>query len=382
MNKIVIDGEISQWGFSARWLSSKLSDISGDVEVVISSFGGDVFEGVSMFNALKQYAKEKGEVTTVIDGKAMSIASLIFLAGCKKKAYDNSTYMIHKAWTWLAGNSDDLLKEAKILDGIDNVLANEYSKHMGKDKDEILKLMSDESWYIGKQQMIDLGFIDEFIATEGEVDVLAKNNFKSAMARFSAEAKEKEIKVDFDKVKLAILSCSDGKCPMGDNHIAMPSENVKLAKNSNTGADMEFNKENFDLLNEQGKVFALRINTLETREKNFKAQLDEYASTLDAKEGEMSAMNEKLADVESKLSEVEAKFADAETRVNEAMECGVDAVTLTAMLKADSHEDASKLLNDFRASHGGTVIQDNTEPDNKQMPNLMAYANLNKGSIR
>ena len=153
MQNIVIAGEISAWGYGSRWLKGELANKTGDIELEISSYGGDVFEGIEMFNDIKQYSKEKGKVTTVNKSKCMSIASLLFLAGDKKKAYSNSTIMIHKAWTWLAGNADDLLKEAKVLDSIDNILVSEYNKYMSLDKEQIKQVMKDEGWYIGKEEL-------------------------------------------------------------------------------------------------------------------------------------------------------------------------------------------------------------------------------------
>ena len=136
MNRISISGDIATWNESARYLDYRLSGMTGDLEVEISSYGGDVFEGIEMFNTLRKYSAEKGEVTTINKSKCMSIASLLFLAGDKRKAYKNATIMGHKSWTWMAGNADDLEKEAQILSGIDGVLASEYGKYI-KDSKEL-----------------------------------------------------------------------------------------------------------------------------------------------------------------------------------------------------------------------------------------------------
>jgi len=206
MSKIVIDGEISRWGFGARWLKNELSQQNGKIIIEISSYGGDVFEGIEMYNDIRQYSKEKGEVTTINKSKAMSIASLLFLSGDIRKAYTNSTIMIHKAWTWLAGNADDLTKEARVLDSIDNILAETYLKYMKASKEEIKDIMKEEGWYIGKDQLEKTGFIDEFIDAEEQPEdlAMAKKAFANSIDKF----KENAFSSTFSSFVVSKAACS------------------------------------------------------------------------------------------------------------------------------------------------------------------------------
>ena len=91
---IKIDGEIG-WDIKAREIKGQLEESTGDITIEISSPGGSVYQGVSIFNAIKQY--NKGTVTTVITSLAASMASYIAIAGDTIKAYDNAVYMIHNA---------------------------------------------------------------------------------------------------------------------------------------------------------------------------------------------------------------------------------------------------------------------------------------------
>ena len=77
----------------------------GDVDVRVNSPGGDVFAGVSIFNALRRH---EGEVTVHVDGLAASAASLFTLAGDKSFIADNAMVMVHKAWSFAVGNADDM----------------------------------------------------------------------------------------------------------------------------------------------------------------------------------------------------------------------------------------------------------------------------------
>lgn len=334
MTKISISGEIARWGFSARWLSEKLNNLTGDIEIEISSYGGDVFEGIDMFNMIRTYAKEKGKVTTIVNGKAMSIASLIYLAGDTKKAFENSTIMIHKAWTFLGGNADELLQEAKILDSIDNILVSEYNKYMTEDKAAIKDILAKEGWFIGKDELVKTGFVDEFIDSADKASDLAlsKKAFTKNMSDFSAKAKEENIKPDFEAVAKAIENMG------GIKSAAMPSDNEKLV-NSNQGVHMT--EAEIQAMQEQSKVLTARVNTLEGRETTLSAEVNNLTSALDTK-------NDEIKKIESKLSETEAnqvaKITAHKTSVKEALSMGIaNEKTVLAMMDADTPEQSSKI---------------------------------------
>lgn len=165
MNEIQIYGEIGFWGVTASSVRDQLSQLNGDVTIKIDSPGGSVFEGISIFNAIKEY--NKGKITVVIESLAASIASYIALAGDEIKAYDNSTFMIHNAWSFAYGDGNELRKTANILDGLTSLIAKKYISKTGKSKDEIKVAMDSESYYFG-DEILDYGFCDEVISTENE----------------------------------------------------------------------------------------------------------------------------------------------------------------------------------------------------------------------
>jgi hypothetical protein len=166
--------------------------------------------------------------------------------------------MIHKAWTWLAGNADDLLKEAKVLDSIDNVLVSEYNKYMSLDKEQIKQVMKEEGWYIGKEELSKSGFVDEFIdAEENPEDIsMARKAFANSIEKFKENAKENNAKPNFEAVAKVIENIN--------NLATMPSDNEKIV-NSNLGAKMEFNQENFNELLNANKVLSANRETMSNR---------------------------------------------------------------------------------------------------------------------
>lgn len=338
MNKIIIDSDISYWGYGAEWLRNELKDISGDVEVEISSYGGDVFEGIAMFNMLREYDKTKGIVSTTVNSHAMSIASLLLLAGRDgyRKANKNSTIMIHKAWTWLAGNADDLVKEAQVLSGIDGILATTYGKYMGTDKESILAVMSAEGWYIGEEQINTTGFIDSYVEDDTPVNVSAKSNFKSAMARFSAEAKEREYKPNLEDTKKAILSCNGGVCNM------VVDTAVPTAQMSDKPAE----------INQKGETM-------------FKDS-DEYKQLVASHEEQVVSAK---SNYENSLREEKAKFDVFMKELPEIVAMGMSMnaskETMIAMVTAGSLVNAKVVVADSMQSKGafGSKVDDEDKKD-------------------
>ncbi len=166
MTIIKIDGEIG-WSISAREIKRQLDEASGDITVEISSPGGSVYQGVSIFNALKAY--DKGEVTTIITSIAASMASYIALAGDTVKAYDNAVYMIHNASIFTWGDHRELRKDANLVESLSKLLSKKYVSRTGKDEKEIFKLMDDETYFFG-DEILNAGFVDELIPTDEDSD--------------------------------------------------------------------------------------------------------------------------------------------------------------------------------------------------------------------
>lgn len=179
---ILIDGEIG-WETTDKEFINLLKSEKGDVEIEINSGGGSVFQGISIFNAIKAY--DRGEVTVTITSLAASIASYIALAADKVKAYDNAVYMIHNASVMAWGDHRELTKKASILSGLTSIIAKAYTDKTGKSESEIETLMNDETFFYGSE-MLDGGFIDEIISTEtekpkSEMLALASESFTSCL---------------------------------------------------------------------------------------------------------------------------------------------------------------------------------------------------------
>lgn len=161
-----------------------------ELRIVIDSPGGDVFEGVTIFNVIRDFARNNPSVkiTTYIQGMAASMASAIALAANavsdsnKVIAEDNSIFMIHDAWGYVIGNENDMREAAEYFAMIDSMLSSIYMRKTGKSEDDIRSMMDAETWLWGKN-ILEAGFVDEIIDGENNADEPANMNDSLILAR-------------------------------------------------------------------------------------------------------------------------------------------------------------------------------------------------------
>lgn len=151
---------------SATNLSKQLEEM-GDVKqinVFINSYGGEVAEGLAIYNVLKRH---KAKVTTYCDGFACSIASVIFMAGDERVMNEASMLMIHNAWTFASGNAAELRKQADDLEKITQASVEAYKAHSSLSEEEIKALMDAETWIL-PEEALSYGFATKIEKTEKE----------------------------------------------------------------------------------------------------------------------------------------------------------------------------------------------------------------------
>src|SRR5450830_41833 len=164
--EILIYGDIGESWYgdtvAAKDFVREVSLLDVDALTVrINSYGGSVTDGVAIYNALKRHP---AAVTTVIDGIAASIASLIAMAGDTVEMADNAMLMIHAPWMYTGGNSASLREDANMLDSYAEAMATSYIAKTGGDKAEILALLQDgkDHWYTA-EEAISAKFADAAI---------------------------------------------------------------------------------------------------------------------------------------------------------------------------------------------------------------------------
>lgn len=162
---ITIYGDITSWEWfesdvSSYTLSKELEGLDVDtINVYINSYGGEVAEGLAIYNALKRH---KAKVKTFCDGFAASIASVIFMAGDERIMSNASLLFIHNAWTWASGNANELRKQAEDLDIITQASINAYMDHVNITEDELKEMLDNETW-ITPQDALTMGFATSIV---------------------------------------------------------------------------------------------------------------------------------------------------------------------------------------------------------------------------
>lgn len=158
--EISIYDEIGFWGVSAASFAQDLKDCGNNIKQInlhIHSPGGDVFDGIAIYNLLKNHP---ANVTVYIDGLAASMASVIAMAGNEVIMPENAMMMIHKPWGIQGGDAEDMRKYADLLDKVENTLIPAYANKTGKTPEELAEMLSAETWLNGKE-CVEQGFADK-----------------------------------------------------------------------------------------------------------------------------------------------------------------------------------------------------------------------------
>ena len=183
MAKFNIDilGEISESVNSYTKLQREISSAMGkELNLVISSGGGSVTEGMAIADLIANYPEE---TTATGIGLVASIATVVLLSADKVKMTENAFMMIHRPWSYTMGNADELEATAELLDKMEAKLLDIYSAAVYKRrgyqtnlKENITKMMAAETW-LTAQEALEFGFIDEIVKVgEKNIDMLPLQN--------------------------------------------------------------------------------------------------------------------------------------------------------------------------------------------------------------
>jgi ATP-dependent protease ClpP protease subunit len=159
-------------GVTAKKVSAQLRAI-GDrpVEVQINSPGGDVFEGIAIYNVLREHPQA---ITVKVMGMAASAASIIAMAGDNIEIGAASFMMVHNVWVVAMGNRYDMRETADFLEPFDQALVDVYAARTGQDAKLIAKWMDAET-YMSGTTAIERGFADALLPADAvTVDETAK----------------------------------------------------------------------------------------------------------------------------------------------------------------------------------------------------------------
>ena len=176
---VYLYADIGGWfGISAEQFIADLRALRGaPLRVHLNSPGGDVFDGLAIYNTLLSYP---APVETIVEGLAASIASIIALAGRPATMARASMLMIHEPWGLTVGTAQDMLDMAATLEKAGDVLADVYSQATGSGPDVVRDWMRAETWWTAAEAL-EAGLIQR-IGDEAPAEAVA------ARARFDLSA--------------------------------------------------------------------------------------------------------------------------------------------------------------------------------------------------
>lgn len=191
--RVWLHDEVGYWGTTSAAFTTELQKYRAkNLRVHINSPGGDVFDGIAIFNALAAHPKR---VTTHVDGLAASAASFIALAGDRVVMEPNSMMMIHAAQGLGVGNADELREYADLLDTCTDIIAGIYAAKAGGTVASWRKVMAKDKWYTAAEAL-SAGLVDEVLdrttadnAWTDTMTALLKQPFEARLHRDQAWAK-------------------------------------------------------------------------------------------------------------------------------------------------------------------------------------------------
>lgn len=179
LDVIGADGSTAE-GVTARRIAAALRSIAADkITIDLNSPGGDFFEGVAIYNLLRQ---DPRRVTVRILGLAASAASVIAMAGDEVQIGRAGFLMVHNAWVVAIGNRHDMAAAAETMMPFDVAMAEVYAAKADVDPEVAAEWMDSERWFTGPEA-VAAGLADGFLAADVTRDGGVQPEAPSALRR-------------------------------------------------------------------------------------------------------------------------------------------------------------------------------------------------------
>ncbi len=180
---------------NAKDIRESLESVTDDIVIKLNSPGGDVFEGIEIYNYLKDHPSN---ITVEVTGIAASAATFITAGANEVIMNVGTSLMIHEASTFTWGNKSDIQKTLNALETIDESILSIYSEKTGQSNDQLEEWMNEEKWFTA-DEAVEFGFADsvkrenaESVESEESIEDIINSKVAIAIAAFS-DALEKPI---------------------------------------------------------------------------------------------------------------------------------------------------------------------------------------------
>lgn len=150
----------------------------------MNSVGGDSLVGMVIHNRLRELSAKGMHLICIVDGAAMSAASVIMSACDEVRINPASLVMIHRCWGYMWGgyNADDLRKNAEMFDAYDRAAVTTYQRKTKLAQTDLLRMMSETTWLTGAEA-VEKGFADMLIEDAEPLNIAASADGRSLFVR-------------------------------------------------------------------------------------------------------------------------------------------------------------------------------------------------------
>jgi len=294
---IYIFDEIGMYGVTAQDFIGEIKELKNTpINLRINSLGGDVFNGMAIYNVIK---KREAKTTVYIEGIAASIATIIALGADEVVMSENSLFMIHNAWGGTMGDAKDMRKSAETLEKISTELTEIYVKKTGLSYDVVSNMMDEETW-LNSEEAYELGFVDtisDAIKIAAKYDVSKFKNITNEQVQnklninINNRKMTNELKEWFNNKVEEIVTAVKGDVKVSNDVAEQTAITVNLGDNDEIKNKIsEFETNNTELSN--------KISLLE-------GELATAKGTNETLTNEIEALNAKINKSDAKGTEIE-----------------------------------------------------------------------------
>lgn len=324
--EVKLYGNIGGWFTNGEGFSEMLEAVEEsnykDLTIRMHCFGGSVFEGNVIYNALQ---RSKLNITIVIDGVAASMGCFVLPAIENVEIAENAFGMIHRPRSSKVGNADDHRNDAKLLDDMEANFAKRISERTGMLAADVRKKWLDggDHW-LNAEEMVKYGF--------------AKKVVPSTAKNIKDLDKEIVVNMDIETIFNRFAAQLNTEIPINKNKKQM-DKSALIAAFSLKGVTAE--SSDADVLAALKQAFSGMENQITELKTAAKAKIDaEIKAILDAQpEGSFTD------DERNKLREIGEK-------------AGVDALAVALKKTAQPVASIASLIHDAKGNAVGAVTKD------------------------
>lgn len=227
---VYIYDEIGYWGTTAADFAKELAAVdTKKIHLHINSPGGEVFDGVAIYNAIYNH---KAETTSYVDALAASAASFIATAADKVVIAKNGTLMIHDAMGLAFGNAADMKEMFGMLNRISDTIAEMYQAQGGGEVKDWRALMRKETWY-NASEALDAGLVDEVASKEDADAEKATDKWDLSIFNYAGRTNAPS------PLMQRMLIGNNTEAEMGQQATEQPDEGQQQQQNPDDGQQQE-----------------------------------------------------------------------------------------------------------------------------------------------